>query len=84
MPTKQINIGPANLDIHSESVRKALETIEEDSFVAETFYKTRDREAPVKSKVIIDLNNETITLPKGSEFNEAHLDSKSLIHPQVI
>lgn len=59
-------------------VQKALETIEEDSFNQNTFFSTKDREAP--EKVIIDLNAETVTFKPPDPMEAV---KEEIFHPNV-
>lgn len=60
------------------NVQKALETIEEDSFNQNTFFSTKDREAP--EKVIIDLNAETVTFKPPDPMEAV---KEEIFHPNV-
>lgn len=63
-------------------MQKALETIDEDAFKPSTFFSTRDREAPETEKVIIDLNKETVTIPKPVEAQPPKEDE--IFHPNFL
>ncbi|XP_037949572.1 ADP-ribosylation factor-like protein 6-interacting protein 4 [Teleopsis dalmanni] len=75
------------LDLLDAQVQKVLTTIEEDVFKPQSFLSTRNRDAPPKAstseKVIIDLNSDTITIPKAADTIEENLEHE-YFHPNFI
>jgi len=61
-------------------VQKALETIDEDTFKPTSFFSSRDSKE-ASEKVIIDLNNETVTVPNKPAIAVRNEDV--IFHPNV-
>lgn len=68
------------IDLFDTKVQKALETIDEDTFKPGSFFSSRDSKE-TSDKVIIDLNNETVTV--ASKPATAVRNEDVIFHPNV-